>query len=219
MSEPSTKRSEQRLTLDEIRRVIAATRCAAEGVPSRSLGAKRDLVLIALGLMFGVPAVAVVSVCWGDVELEGPNPSMRSLLPCDTPDARASLPPAVVSMIKDFRAALRAEGVDPVAEDALIPSLNPAVRAAWPDLDREILSPATSVVVGTAIRRRFADAGLIPRRSTRGASGLPTMAWLGRSNPDEAGSVLAVGVKRRVVSVRPEKGVLIDAPAEGPPRA
>jgi hypothetical protein len=205
MTEPfNSQASEQRLTLDQVRRVVAATRRAAEAVPSRSLGAKRDLVVIAIGLMFGVPAAKVVGLRWGDVELDGPSPSMCSLLPGDTAGARVHLSPAVVSVVKDFRAALRAEGVDPVAEDAFIPSLDPAVRAAWPDLERDVLSPAGSVVLGTAIHRRFADAGVVPRRSPKaGSAGSPTLAWLGRAKLEDVESVLTVAVQRRVVRAKP----------------
>jgi integrase len=194
-------RGDKRLTAEEVRNLVYETRKDVAD-PNLGLTVRRDLVLIALGLLLGLPAQRLTAVRWGDVSQSGTHSSVRINRP-DGTESRTDLPPCVATTIEDFRLALRDEGVDPVPEDALLPSLFAPVRFAWADDPRAILVPVIRTGLSEIINKRLVKAGIIPKKRRGVFREFTSLEWLGRSSVEEVEAALSEAAVTRVPRFRP----------------
>ncbi len=199
--ERESVRGERRLSADQVRTLVTETR---KDIADRKVGltGRRDLVLIALGLLLSLPAQRLTAVCWGDVSQTVTHSSIR-IGRRDGTESVTDLPPCVAATIEEFRSALRAEGVDPVPDDALLSSLFAPVRFAWADDPRAILVPVVRTGLSEIINKRLVKAGIIPKKRRGVFREFASLEWLGRSSVEEVEAALSETAVTRVPRFRP----------------
>lgn len=186
--------ADRRLTDADATKVVDAIRRDLSD-PLRGLTARRDLVAFGLALSRQLTSRQLSLLKFADVDLSA-SPRLR----WSVGDDYGPLPVSVGEVLRDFRTALSVEGVELVAEDALVPALGNRIYYDWLGDDRAILAPVGFSGICAMVRRRMKAAGVAVHLP--GGLTYSRLDWLVRTDFAIVDSIIRGGAAPRRVPTR-----------------
>ncbi len=145
----------RRLDGKELRSLLTSLESRLDD-PITGIRARRDRLFLLLWLWDRYCLSDIVRLRWRDVDLR----TGRIRLSNSGHVAWATLPRVLLDALRGWEAALSAEGVDVVGEDALISTLHWRHRRTWMLNEREVLEPLTGYGVQAMLQKCFRRARL-----------------------------------------------------------